>query len=128
MAGSCPQIRRRSVRSMGGHTRMPVQRTRPWLLSRRRAFSEISRAAIRRSWNHRWLRSSAAVGLLGDKAHSVVFDCAKVRALRPGFAQRVPFVRGAEQIVAAFDAHPELQDYSAELDARLDEVVARYGG
>lgn len=67
-------------------------------------------------------------GLLGDKAHSVVFDCAKVRALRPGFAQRVPFVRGAEQIVAAFDAHPELQDYSAELDARLDEVVARYGG
>lgn len=66
-------------------------------------------------------------GLLGDKAHSVVFDCSKVRALRPGFAQRVPFVRGAEQIVTAFDAHPELQDYDPALDARMDELVARYG-
>lgn len=67
-------------------------------------------------------------GLLGDKAHSVVFDCSKVRALRGGFAQRVPFVRGAEQIVAAFDAHPELQDYDPALDVRMDELVARYGG
>jgi len=67
-------------------------------------------------------------GLLGDKAHSVVFDCAKVRAMRGGFAQRVPFVRGAEQIVAAFDAHPELQDYDPALDVRMDELVARYGG
>ena len=67
-------------------------------------------------------------GLLGDKAHSVVFDCSKVRALRPGFAQRVPFVRGAEQIVAAFDAHPALQDYDPALDARMDELVARYSG
>ncbi len=67
-------------------------------------------------------------GLLGDKAHSVVFDCSKVRALRPGFAQRVPFVRGAEQIVAAFDDHPQLQDYDPALDARMDELVARYGG
>lgn len=67
-------------------------------------------------------------GLLGDKAHSVVFDCSKVRALRPGFVQRVPFVRGAEQIVAAFDAHPELQDYSPALDARMDDLVTRYGG
>lgn len=67
-------------------------------------------------------------GLLGDKAHSVVFDCSKVRAMRGGFAQRVPFVRGAEQIVAAFDAHPELQDYSPALDARMDDLVTRYGG
>jgi len=67
-------------------------------------------------------------GLLGDKAHSVVFDCSKVRALRGGFAQRVPFVRGAEQIVAAFDAHPELQDYDPALDVRMDELVARFGG
>jgi nucleoside-diphosphate-sugar epimerase len=67
-------------------------------------------------------------GLLGDKAHSVVFDCSKVRALRPGFVQRVPFVRGAEQIVAAFDAHPELQDYNPALDARMDDLVTRYGG
>ena len=30
--------------------------------------------------------------------------------------------------MAAFDAHPELQDYDPALDARMDELVARYGG
>ena len=64
-------------------------------------------------------------GLLGDKAHSVIFDNTKVRALRPGFAQRVPFVRGAGQIIAAHDAHPELQRFDTALDAKLDELVAR---
>ena len=62
-------------------------------------------------------------GLVGDKAHSVVFDNTKVRALRPGFAQRVPFARGAEQILAAHDAHPDLQVFDAALDARLDELL-----
>jgi hypothetical protein len=31
-------------------------------------------------------------------------------------------------MIAAFDAHPELQDYDPALDARLDELVTRYGG
>lgn len=62
-------------------------------------------------------------GLLGDKAHSVVFDNAKVRALRPGFVQKIPFVVGARQIVAAYDAHPELRKFDPELDAKLDELV-----
>jgi nucleoside-diphosphate-sugar epimerase len=62
-------------------------------------------------------------GLVGDKAHSVVFDNSKVRALRPGFAQKVPFAEGARQIMAAYDAHPELQSFDAALDAKLDEAV-----
>lgn len=62
-------------------------------------------------------------GLLGDKAHSVVFDNTKVRALRPGFAQRVPFAAGARQIVTAFDAHPELQVVDPELAAGLDRLT-----
>ncbi len=62
-------------------------------------------------------------GLLGDKAHSVVFDNNKVRALRPGFVQRVPFSVGARQIIAAYDAHPELREFDAALDAKLDELV-----
>ena len=66
---------------------------------------------------------SLGPGLLGDKAHSVVFDNTKVRQLRPGFAQRVPFVAGARQIVAGFEAHPELASHDAELDAGLDELT-----
>ena len=63
-------------------------------------------------------------GLLGDKAHSVSFDCSKVRALRPGFAQKVPFWRGAQEMVATHDANPELAAPDAELDAALDRLVA----
>lgn len=66
---------------------------------------------------------SMGPGLLGDKAHSVVFDNTAVRALRPGFAQRVRFAAGARQIIAGHDSHPELQKEDAELDAGLDELI-----
>jgi len=62
--------------------------------------------------------------LFGDKTHSVTFDCSKVRALRPGFAQKVPFWRGARDIVAAYDAHPELAVIDKRVDAALDKLVA----
>ena len=65
--------------------------------------------------------------LLGDKAHSVVFDSSKVRALRPGFAQRVPFWRGAREIVAAYDAHPEVAVVDERVDAAFDKLVAWAG-
>ncbi|MFZ1411417.1 MAG: NAD-dependent epimerase/dehydratase family protein [Micropruina sp.] len=61
--------------------------------------------------------------LLGDKAHSVIFDNTAVRALRPGFVQRVPFHVGARQIIDAYDANPERQIVDAELDAALDELT-----
>ncbi len=63
-------------------------------------------------------------GLLGDKAHSVIFDCSKVRALRPGFAQRVPFRVGAQRIVEFYDTHPQMQVVDAEMDAGFDRLVA----
>jgi len=63
-------------------------------------------------------------GLAGDKAACAVFDCSKVRALRPGFATKVPFWRGARDIVSAHDAHPELAVVDAKLDAALDRLVA----
>jgi len=62
--------------------------------------------------------------LLGDKAHSVVFDNTAVRALAPGFVQRVPFSLGARQIVAFHDAHPELQVVDQGLDAGFDRLAA----
>ena len=45
-------------------------------------------------------------GLLGDKAHSVIFDNSKIKALVPGFSARIPFAEGAAEIPAWFDAHP----------------------
>ena len=37
-------------------------------------------------------------GLLGDKAHSVIFDNSKVKALVPEFRAVIPFWRGAREI------------------------------
>jgi nucleoside-diphosphate-sugar epimerase len=62
-------------------------------------------------------------GLLGDKAHSVIFDCSKVRALRPGFVQRVPFRAGARRIIDFHDTHPELKQTDPALDTAYDRLV-----
>lgn len=62
-------------------------------------------------------------GLLGDKAHSLVFDNAKVKALVPDFTATTTWAEGAREVVAFHDAHPELQVVDHELDATLDRLV-----
>lgn len=62
-------------------------------------------------------------GLLGDKAHSVIFDNSKVKALVPGWAATVPFWRGAREIVDWYDADPGRQVVDARLDALMDRLV-----
>lgn len=62
--------------------------------------------------------------LLGDKAHTVIFDNAKLHRLVPGFAARRRFDQAAPQSVAYFLAHPEIQIPDPEFDAFCDAVVA----
>lgn len=63
-------------------------------------------------------------GLLGDKAHSMVFDNSKVKALVPGWTATVPFWRGAREIVEWYDADPARQVVDARLDAVMDRLVS----
>ncbi|WP_314507137.1 SDR family oxidoreductase [uncultured Microbacterium sp.] len=63
-------------------------------------------------------------GLLGDKAHSVVFDCAKVTALVPEFRTTITFDEGARRIVDHYDAHPDEQTFDEGLDATFDRMAA----
>lgn len=65
-------------------------------------------------------------GLLGDKAHSMVFDTTKLRRLVPDFATTVRFEQGAREIVAWHDADPARRQVDARLDAVMDRLVARY--
>jgi nucleoside-diphosphate-sugar epimerase len=65
-------------------------------------------------------------GLLGDKAHSMVFDNSKVRSVVPEFVATVPFERGAREIVAWHDEDPARQVVDQKLDALMDQLVARY--
>ncbi len=65
-------------------------------------------------------------GLLGDKAHSVIFDNGKVKRLVPDFAATIPFSRGAEEIIAWFEADPARQVVDVEVDGLLDRIIAAY--
>lgn len=60
-------------------------------------------------------------GLLGDKAHSVVFDNSKIKRLVPGFRCSVPFEQGIATTIAYLDAHPEKQ--SAGRNAAIEEIL-----
>ncbi len=66
-------------------------------------------------------------GLLGDKAHSVIFDNSKIKRFVPDFAPAIPFSRGAEEIMAWYDADPARQTVDARLDAMMDALVERWG-
>ncbi|WP_203666762.1 SDR family oxidoreductase [Cellulomonas pakistanensis] len=65
-------------------------------------------------------------GLLGDKAHSMVFDTTKLRRLVPDFAATIPFEQGAREIVDWHDADPARRTVDARLDGLMDDLVARF--
>src|SRR6185437_12801011 len=59
-------------------------------------------------------------GLLGDKAHSMVFDNAKLRSVVPGWRATIPFERGAREIADWYLADPGRQVVNDKLDALMD--------
>ncbi len=63
-------------------------------------------------------------GLLGDKAHSMVFDNTKVSALVPEFRTTIPFDEGARRILAWFESRPERQQIDERRDAMFDRMIA----
>jgi nucleoside-diphosphate-sugar epimerase len=65
-------------------------------------------------------------GLLGDKAHSLVFDNAKLRGIVPGWRAVIPFEQGARQIVDWYLADPARQVTDAALDAVMDKLAAAW--
>jgi nucleoside-diphosphate-sugar epimerase len=65
-------------------------------------------------------------GLLGDKAHSMVFDNSKLRSLVPGWHAVVPFERGAREIADWHLADPARQVTDERLDALMDKLAADF--
>jgi nucleoside-diphosphate-sugar epimerase len=65
-------------------------------------------------------------GLLGDKAHSMVFDNSKLRAVVPGYRPSIRFEDGAREIVGWFDADPARQQPDPRIDAAMDKLVEAY--
>jgi nucleoside-diphosphate-sugar epimerase len=65
-------------------------------------------------------------GLLGDKAHSMIFDNSKLRSVVPDFTATVPFEQGAREIVAWHDEDPARKRIDARIDALTDRLVETY--
>ena len=64
--------------------------------------------------------------LLGDKAHSMVFDNSKIKRVVPNFSATVPFSRGVEEIMAWYDADPSRQIVDDHLNHLMDEIISKY--
>jgi nucleoside-diphosphate-sugar epimerase len=65
-------------------------------------------------------------GLLGDKAHSMVFDNSKLRSVVPGYRAVIPFEQGAREILAWYDQDPSRRQVDARIDAVMDKLVSAY--
>ncbi|MBN2043567.1 MAG: SDR family oxidoreductase [Anaerolineales bacterium] len=62
-------------------------------------------------------------GLLGDKAHSVIFDNSKLKRFVPNFRAKIPFYQGAQEIVDWYLA--DRSRLQAEFDPILDQLIDR---
>ncbi|MGW3288848.1 NAD-dependent epimerase/dehydratase family protein [Streptomyces sp. NPDC001002] len=58
-----------------------------------------------------------------DFRHSMLFDTSKLRSLVPGFAPEVSFSQGAREVLAYYDAHPELRSVDEKLDHAFDVLL-----
>ena len=62
-------------------------------------------------------------GLLGDKAHCVIFDNSKLKRFAPGFKATIPFARGAKEIVDFYARNPDHEKRRPEVDALMDRMT-----
>ena len=62
-------------------------------------------------------------GLLGDKAHSVVFDNTKLKRLVPEFVATKRFDEGVKETIETILAHPEYQQEDPEFDTWTDKII-----
>jgi nucleoside-diphosphate-sugar epimerase len=65
--------------------------------------------------------------LLGDKAHSVIFDNSKIKAYVPGYRAVIPFREGIRRTLAWFEGSPERMKSTGEDDRLLDSLIDAYG-
>jgi nucleoside-diphosphate-sugar epimerase len=64
--------------------------------------------------------------LVGDKMHSVIFDNTKIKRLVPDFEATIPYARGAEEVIAWYDADPARQQVDEDFNALLDRILEAY--
>lgn len=61
--------------------------------------------------------------LIGDKAHSIVFDNSKIKRLVPGFVATTQFEQGVKESIHYLLTHPEYQVEDPVFDTWCDKVI-----
>jgi nucleoside-diphosphate-sugar epimerase len=72
-------------------------------------------AAVEPSWGP---------GLLGDKAHSMLFDNTKIKSVVPDYVATIPFEQGAREIIAWHDEDPVRRVVDDKVNAIVDRLLA----
>jgi nucleoside-diphosphate-sugar epimerase len=67
-------------------------------------------------------------GLLGDKAHSVLFDNTKIKTFVPEYRATIPFHAGIRRTLAWYDADPARKWVDPAINAEMDRILAAYAG
>ena len=62
-------------------------------------------------------------GLLGDKAHSVIFDNSKIKRTVPTFKAVIPFAQGAREIMGWYDADPARRVVDPEFNLLTERLL-----
>jgi nucleoside-diphosphate-sugar epimerase len=63
-------------------------------------------------------------GLLGDKAHSVIFDNTKLKRVVPDYCAKIPFAQGAREIVQFYLENPHFEALRPDVDRLMDTLGA----
>ncbi len=66
--------------------------------------------------------------LIGDKAHSVIFDNSKIKKFVPGYTATITFKEGIKRTLAWFDANPDKKVIKEETNKLMDRIIQAYEG
>ena len=64
--------------------------------------------------------------LLGDKAHSVIFDNTKIKTYVPGFKASITFAQGMRQTIDWFEADRKRMKIVEQNNVFLDAVIQHW--
>ena len=65
-------------------------------------------------------------GLLGDKAHSMIFDNMKIKKLNPEFQAKIQFKEGAKEIIAWYDEDLSRREIDKNWNSKMDEIIGHF--
>ena len=65
-------------------------------------------------------------GLLGDKAHSVIFDNTKIKSFVPGFIATIPFKKAIQNTITWFEEDSGRQIIKQETNELMDKIISDY--